>query len=201
MKPLLFATVLVLESWLLAPLAQAQYSVVTSPFNSTSNGFFEQIGVGFGFRTRNFFFEQNSMPLATPPFGGFAPGAGADLGFSFGGNGSTGFINIAASQGSRTSMVSQAPSITLSNGVPGAFSDTSQSPFVVGVVPVVNDAPATPLAERLQRIKSGEQSTVPQSTAARRTDRTGDPWRDRLKASQDDNARPALSVAEIRRRK
>ena len=55
MKALLCATVLVLESWLVAPVAEAQYSAVTSPFNSASSGFFEQIGVGFGFRTRNFF--------------------------------------------------------------------------------------------------------------------------------------------------
>ena len=62
------------------------------------------------------------------------------------GDGVSGFINIAASQGSRTSLVSQAPSITLANGLPGGIFDTSQTPFVAGVIPVVNDASLTPLA-------------------------------------------------------
>jgi hypothetical protein len=190
-----------------ATSAQAQYSAVTSPFNSTSSSYFEQFGVGFGVRTRNFFFEQNSLPLAVPPFGGFTPSAGVNVGIPLAGDGVSGFINIAASQGSRTSMVSQAPSITLANGVPGGFFDTSQTPFVVGVIPVVNDAPITPLNERLARIKAGEQSPALPANAtgshsgANRRNSTGDAWRDRVTASQHEDAGPALSVGEIRRRK
>jgi len=41
-------------------------------------------------------------------------------------------------------MVSQTPSITLPNGGTGYFSDTSQSPFVIGFIPVVGGAPQLP---------------------------------------------------------
>ena len=76
MKSLIFLVSIVIACAAFASPAQAQYSAVTSPFNSTSSSFFEQVGIGFGLRTRNFFFEQNSLPLAVPPFGGFTPGAG-----------------------------------------------------------------------------------------------------------------------------
>jgi hypothetical protein len=207
MKSLVIPASIVMSWAAFAPASQAQYSAVTSPFNSSSNSFFEQVGVGFGLRTRNFFFEQNSFPLAVPPFGGFTPGAGVNLGIPLAGDGFSGFINITASQGSRTSLVSQAPSIALANGVPGGIFDTSQTPFVLGVIPVVNNAPITPLAERLNRIKAGEQSSAPSATAtsspssAKRRNSTGDAWRDRLTASQHEDAAPTLSVAEIRRRK
>ena len=207
MKCLALAAMIVGGHAIWASPVSAQYSAVTAPFNSASSSYFEQFGVSFGFRTQNFFFEQNSQASAIPPFGGFTAGAGANLGFAFGGDGGSGFINISASQGSRTSLVSQTPSITLTNGLPGAIFDTTLSPFVVSVIPVVNDAPSSPLAERLERIKSGEQPGTRQTPASNssgspaRTDQTGDPWQTRLKASQHSGAAPTLSVAEIRRRK
>jgi hypothetical protein len=193
--------------WLWSQTASAQYSTVTSPFNSLSNSYFEQVGVGFNLSGRNFFFQQNSFGPAVPPFGGFAPGAGANMGLNFRGDGFNGSLNFTASQGSRTSMVGQAPSVTLANGVPGGVFDTTISPFVISVIPVVNDAPMTPLAERLERIKAGERAPVQQSAAPPATNRQAessrsrDPWRERLKAAQADGSTPTLSVAEIRRRK
>jgi len=206
-------------AWLTAalfcgPWAQtivAQYSTVTSPFNSLSNSYFEQVGVGFNLTGRNFFFQQNSLGPAVPPFGGFVPGAGANLGMNFRGDGFSGSLNITASQGSRTSMVGQAPSFTLTNGVPGGVFDSTVSPFVISVIPIVNDAPAepsdirpTPLAERLRRRQAGERAAAPpvaSPAATQSSAPSGDRWRDRLKASQSDASTPKLSVAEIRRRK
>jgi len=82
-------------------------------------------------------FRQNGFGLAIPQFGGFAPGAGMTSGFQVRGPKGNASFFWEASQGSRQSLVSQAPSVTLTNGYPGYFGDTSQSPFVVGLIPVV----------------------------------------------------------------
>ena len=86
-------------------------------------------------------FRQNSFGLAVPQFGGYAPGAGMTSGFQLRGPRGNASLFWEASQGSRQSLVSQTPSVTLTNGYPGSISDTSQSPFVVGVVPIVGGAP------------------------------------------------------------
>ncbi|MHC4177390.1 MAG: hypothetical protein ACYSWU_07780 [Planctomycetota bacterium] len=82
-------------------------------------------------------FRQGGFGLAVPQFGGFAPGAGMTSGFQVRGRRGNASFFWEASQGSRQSLVSQTPSVTLTNGYPGSISDTSQSPFVVGVIPVV----------------------------------------------------------------
>jgi hypothetical protein len=48
------------------------------------------------------------------------------------------------SQGYRQSLVTQTPSVTIMNGQTGYFSDTSQTPFVVSVIPVVGAFPTAP---------------------------------------------------------
>ncbi len=83
-------------------------------------------------------FQQNSFTLAVPQFGGFQPGAGAQMGFAILSSLETYFF-IEASQGDRRSNVLQAPKVTLFNGQQAIVSDTSQSPFVVSVIPVVGD--------------------------------------------------------------
>jgi len=55
------------------------------------------------------------------------------------------FPNIHASQGSRRSAVTQAPKVTLFNGERAYVSDTSQSPFVISVIPVVGGRPILPI--------------------------------------------------------
>ena len=83
-------------------------------------------------------FQQGSFPLATPQFGNFAPGSGATVGFAILSDLEAFFV-IEAAQGDRRSNVLQAPKVTLFNGQQAVVSDTSQSPFVISVIPVVGD--------------------------------------------------------------
>lgn len=83
-------------------------------------------------------FQQGSFQLAVPQFGGFDATAGAQLGFAILSE-IEAFFFINAAQGDRRSNIMQAPKVTLFNGQQAFVSDTSQSPFVVSVVPVVGD--------------------------------------------------------------
>ncbi len=83
-------------------------------------------------------FTQNSYGLAVPQFGGFDATAGAQLGFAILSDIEAYFF-INAAQGDRRSNVLQAPKVTLFNGQQAYVSDTSQSPFVISVIPVVGD--------------------------------------------------------------
>jgi general secretion pathway protein D len=81
---------------------------------------------------------QGNYQLAVPQFGGFDATAGAQLGFAILSNVEA-FFFISAAQGDKRSNVLQAPKVTLFNGQQAFVSDTSQSPFVISVVPVVGD--------------------------------------------------------------
>lgn len=83
-------------------------------------------------------FRQGNFELAVPQFGGFDPAAGASLGFAILSDLEAYFF-INAAQGDRRSNVLQAPKVTLFNGQQAFVADTSQSPFVISVVPVVGD--------------------------------------------------------------
>ena len=83
-------------------------------------------------------FTQNGFALAVPQFGGFDATAGASLGFAILSD-IEAFFFINAAQGDRRSNVLQAPKVTLFNGQLAFVSDTSQSPFVISVIPVVGD--------------------------------------------------------------
>ena len=83
-------------------------------------------------------FTQNSYALAVPQFGGFDATAGATLGFAILSDIEAYFF-INAAQGDKRSNVLQAPKVTLFNGQQAFVSDTSQSPFVISVIPVVGD--------------------------------------------------------------
>ncbi len=85
-------------------------------------------------------FTQGSYDLAVPQFGGFDPttAAGAQLGFAILSD-IEAFFFINAAQGDKRSNVLQAPKVTLFNGQQAFVSDTSQSPFVISVIPVVGD--------------------------------------------------------------
>ncbi|MBX3414985.1 MAG: hypothetical protein KF708_20035 [Pirellulales bacterium] len=83
-------------------------------------------------------FRQGNFDLAVPQFGGFDPAAGASLGFAILSDLEAYFF-INAAQGDRRSNVLQAPKVTLFNGQQAFVADTSQSPFVISVVPVVGD--------------------------------------------------------------
>ncbi|MCA9103538.1 MAG: hypothetical protein KDA63_20435, partial [Planctomycetales bacterium] len=83
-------------------------------------------------------FRQGSFGLAVPQFGGFDPTAGAQIGFAILSDLEAYFF-VSAAQGDRRSNVLQAPKVTLFNGQQASVSDTSQSPFVISVIPVVGD--------------------------------------------------------------
>ena len=81
---------------------------------------------------------QGSFAAAVPQFGTYAAGSGATLGFAILSDIEAYFF-LEASQGDRRSNVLQAPKVTLFNGQQAFVSDTSQSPFVISVIPVVGD--------------------------------------------------------------
>ncbi len=120
----------------------AQQVTVSTPYHSLGDSFYENFGTSWGLSGPNWFFRFGGSPTqAAPGFGGFDPSAGANFGFARQGGPISGFFNGNWSSGYRQSFVSQVPSITLTNGVPGFIADASQSPFVIGFVPVVGFPP------------------------------------------------------------
>ena len=83
-------------------------------------------------------FSQGSFEVAVPQFGGFTPNSGAALGFAILSDIEAYFF-IEAAQGDQRTNVLQAPKVTLFNGQQAFVSDTTQSPFVISVIPVVGD--------------------------------------------------------------
>jgi general secretion pathway protein D len=81
-------------------------------------------------------FRQESFNLAVPTFGGFQPVS--SFGFAILSDIEAYFL-INASQGDRRSNVLNAPKVTLFNGQQAFVSDTSQTPFVISVIPVVGE--------------------------------------------------------------
>jgi hypothetical protein len=127
---------------LLAADASAQQATISTPFHSVNEGFFEHMGTSWGLSGPNWYFSFGGSPTqAAPQFGGFDPTAGANSGFSRRSGGINGYFAGNFSQGNRRSMVSQVPSVTVTNGVPGYVGDTSVSPFVIGYVPIVGSFP------------------------------------------------------------
>jgi hypothetical protein len=124
--------------------AASQQATVSTPYHAVGDSFFENIGVGWGIRGKGFNVQFGSPTMAAPQFGGFNPGAGANVGFGFGNSGKGGSFNANFSQGSQRSFVSQVPSVTVTNGVPGYMAIGTVRPFVVSYVPVVGGFPAIP---------------------------------------------------------
>jgi len=83
-------------------------------------------------------FAQDSFAAAVPQFGGFDPATAANFGFAILGE-IEAFFLIQAAQGDTRTNVMQAPKVTLFNGQQAFVSDTSQTPFVTSVIPVVGD--------------------------------------------------------------
>ncbi|HUT14162.1 MAG TPA: hypothetical protein VMY42_26995 [Thermoguttaceae bacterium] len=126
---------------LFAADAPAQQVTVGTPFHSIGDSFYERFGTHWGLNWDNGFMTFGGPSMATPQFGKFDPSAGLNSGFAFRRNGVSGFFNWSAGQGFQQSFVTQTPSVTLTNGYPGFISDTSQSPFVISVIPVVGGYP------------------------------------------------------------
>ena len=181
MRSVLFSLPIVVSFclvWLSAADVGAQQVTVSTPYHSVGESFFEHMGTTWGLRGKNWFFSFGAPYFAAPPFGGFDPSAGANFGFGFQRGGVSGLWSGNFSQGLRRSFISQTPSVTLQNGLPGYVFDTSQSPFVISYVPVVgnNNGPAAV------------------------GDRPADPSARKVAAARSSSAgRPAVSVDEARR--
>jgi general secretion pathway protein D len=83
-------------------------------------------------------FTQGSFGATAPAFGGFDAASAANVGFAILGE-IEAFFLIQAAQGDTRTNVMQAPKVTLFNGQQAFVSDTSQTPFVTSVIPVVGD--------------------------------------------------------------
>jgi hypothetical protein len=120
----------------------------------------------------NFFFQQNGMGAAAPQFGGATPNAGLSTGGSFQlPGGAQADFSLVASQGSQRSLVGESVSSTIPSGGVGVVGDNAFTPFVMSVVPIVNEwAPyPTPVKERVDRLKeagSASYGVRPGSKAA-----------------------------------
>lgn len=147
----------------------AQQVNIGGPFNSVGHSFYENIGTNWGLRGPNWFLNVGGgAPGVVPPFGGFAPNAGANGGVGFGAGNVSGFLNFTAGQGANSTFVSQTPNVTIPNGGSGVFIDSTFRPFVTSIIPVVSDnSDSSPLRERLRRLQSGEvQAPSPGEEAA-----------------------------------
>lgn len=145
-----FAGVVLVSGFILEPAA-GQNVTVGTPYNVVNDGFYEHFGINWGVRGRGFFFNSGSGGSLAPQFGGYDPNADARLGFG----GPNYFFNVSAGQGSRRSMISSTPMITMPNGGFGSIADSTMRPFVTGVVPVVGQPP-TSLHDRVGRFRAGE---------------------------------------------
>ena len=129
--------------------------IVSVPFQTLNDNYFERVGINFGFTLRggdnivgldplgnptqngNIDFRQGSFGSSQPQFGGFDPATQATTGFSIGKGGNFFDFNIALGQGSTRTNVSQVPVVSVMDGQTALVSDTSQRPFVTSVIPVV----------------------------------------------------------------
>ncbi len=136
----------------------AQNVNVTTPFVSSSDSYYENFGINFGFGFRggtgngsrvvgygpqgrvfpNIFFSNGGFG-PPPVFGGYNPNAAARFGFNqIGPNG--GFsLGIVAGKGSTRTSITNAPSLTVQNGFGGSFATGQVTPFVTGAIPIVGN--------------------------------------------------------------
>lgn len=117
--------------------ARGQQATVAAPTHTLNHSFFEGIGTSWGIRGNGFFLQFGGPQIPLPPMGRPDPGAGLTGGLAWIGPSATAHLNFHALQGSRSSMISQTPSVTLPNGGAAYIGDASMSPFVIGVIPVV----------------------------------------------------------------
>ncbi len=174
-----------------AGIAQGQQALIETPASSIGHSFHENFGVSWGLQGNGWFARFGGAGAAAP-FGGFDPNAAGQFGAGFRGSGMSGFLNFTAGQGSDSFIGGQSASVTVPNGGMGFISDTTQRPFVLGIVPVVGAEPISPVKQALSRLREGDMgrgerqgrsAATPQS-AIRNPHSTAD--------------RGDLSVAEIR---
>ena len=126
------------QSWIPPPPNSGTSVVgITNTGNNPANF---QNGGGIFTSTLDIPFQQGSYSQAVPQFGGSAAAfaSGAQMGFAVLSD-IEAFFFINAAQGDTRTNVLQAPKVTLFNGQQAFVSDTSQTPFVISVIPVVAD--------------------------------------------------------------
>ena len=154
-----------------AASSQAQQVTIGNRFHTAGDSFFENSTVSWSghynfsdnspnhsYPGQGITFSFGTPALSKPQFGSPDPSAGLSTNFAVVGN--KGQINFATnfSQGYKQALTTQAPSVTLMNGQTGYISDTSVTPFVVSVIPVVGAFPASP--QQLQQISGVEPDAV-----------------------------------------
>jgi hypothetical protein len=134
---------------LAAAPGHSQQVTVGTPFRTQQDHFFENSNINWNgvYRGYNGFpvtFSFGAPNLSLPQFG--SPQTTAGLSTNFAILGKNGQINFGLNfgQGYTQSSTSQVPSVTIMNGQTGYISDTSQTPFVISVVPVVGAFPIGP---------------------------------------------------------
>ena len=115
----------------------AQQMTIGTPFNTASSSFFEQNGVNWSGNWRGMTFGYGGGNIAQPPFGGFDRSAGLTSNLGWSGPDWNFNLGLNFTQGAKQSLINQTPIVTLMNGQPGFVSDTSQTPFVMSVIPVI----------------------------------------------------------------
>ncbi len=131
----------------------AQQMTIGTPFHTIQEGFFEHIGVQWALQGRNWSIQFGGADLAQPTIGGFQPGAGIQGGFQFGGPGWSGQLQFSAAQGNTRTVTSTTPMVTIMNGATGYVADTSVSPFVIGLIPVVGAGGLSPWVGTLPGVR------------------------------------------------
>jgi hypothetical protein len=122
----------------ISPVA-AQQMAVGTPLNVVGDSYFEHIGVGWSTNIKGVHVAFGGA--ATPPFRQYDPSAGIRTTFPFGGGDVRGVFGLTAAEGYRQNFVTQAPSVTMTDGQRAFFADASLTPFVVGYAPIVGGYP------------------------------------------------------------
>jgi len=202
MRSIFIGLCAVLGSLVFAFPASPQQATVSTPYQSTGDSFFENMGTSWGLSGPNWSFSFGGSPMqAAPQFGGFDPSGGANFGFGGRSGGVGGFFNGNWSQGSRRSFTSQTPSVTLQNGMPGGIFDTSQSPFVMGYVPVVGGFPTVGALTPVQPPMSPGMASTPGASGAGRDAVVNALRQDRAERNLNERIRTASAArTEVARR-
>ncbi|MGA2068155.1 MAG: hypothetical protein ABSG86_24500 [Thermoguttaceae bacterium] len=128
------------QTWIPPPAGSPTSIVGLSTAGSTTAPANPNAGGGIFSSNLDIPFSQGSYGQAVPTFGGSAAAlaSGAQMGFAVLSD-IEAFFFINAAQGDSRTNVLQAPKVTLFNGQQAFVSDTSQTPFVISVIPVVAD--------------------------------------------------------------
>ncbi len=132
---------LCLVSWSVPPRqTYAQQVTISVPRQGISDNFFEYVGGNWSLMGPGYFATFGG--LAGPPFGGFDPNLGLNTSLSFGQGDRNGRLNFSAGTARSTTIVSETPYLTVTNGIPGFFFAGRLTPFVTSYVPIFGPPPA-----------------------------------------------------------